>query len=48
MAFSEIALPSGAVTPANERLTRPLDSIDIPHKVVKKICCIGAGYVGRF
>ncbi|KAK9454249.1 UDP-glucose/GDP-mannose dehydrogenase family, NAD binding domain-containing protein [Dipodascopsis uninucleata] len=39
-------IPSGAVTPANERLTRPLDSIDIPHKQVKKICCIGAGYVG--
>ncbi|KAK9473336.1 UDP-glucose/GDP-mannose dehydrogenase family, NAD binding domain-containing protein [Dipodascopsis tothii] len=40
------SIPSGAVTPASERLTRPLDSIDIPHKQVKKICCIGAGYVG--
>ncbi|KAK9448868.1 UDP-glucose/GDP-mannose dehydrogenase family, NAD binding domain-containing protein [Limtongia smithiae] len=39
-------IPSGAVTPANERLSRPLDSIDIPHKAIKKICCIGAGYVG--
>ncbi|KAK9466233.1 UDP-glucose/GDP-mannose dehydrogenase family, NAD binding domain-containing protein [Lipomyces arxii] len=37
---------SGAITPANERLSRPLDSIDIPHKKISKICCIGAGYVG--
>ncbi|KAK9332340.1 UDP-glucose/GDP-mannose dehydrogenase family, NAD binding domain-containing protein [Lipomyces starkeyi] len=40
------SLPSGAVTPASERLSRPLDSIDIPHKRVTKICCLGAGYVG--
>lgn len=36
----------GAVTPAAQRLSRPLDAIDVPHRKVDKICCIGAGYVG--
>jgi len=36
---------AGAVTPA-QRLSRPLDTINVRHKEVKKICCIGAGYVG--
>lgn len=37
----------GAVTPAEKRLSRPLiDAINVPHKKVQKICCIGAGYVG--
>lgn len=39
----------GAVTPAEKRLSRPLfEAINIPHKKVQKICCIGAGYVGAF
>lgn len=38
----------GAVTPAAQRLSRPLGAIDVPHKKVEKICCIGAGYVGMF
>jgi len=37
---------SGAVTPAAHRLSRPLEAIDVPHKKVDKICCLGAGYVG--
>ena len=37
---------SGAVTPAAKRLSRPLEAIDVPHKKVERICCIGAGYVG--
>jgi hypothetical protein len=37
---------AGAVTPAAQRLSRPLGAIDVPHKKVEKICCIGAGYVG--
>ena len=36
----------GAVTPAAQRLSRPLDAINVPHRKVDKICCIGAGYVG--
>ncbi len=37
----------GAVTPAAKRLSRPLGAIDVPHKKIEKICCIGAGYVGK-
>lgn len=38
----------GAVTPAEKRLSRPLlEAINIPHRKVQKICCIGAGYVGK-
>lgn len=38
----------GAVTPAEKRLSRPLfEAINIPHKKIQKICCIGAGYVGE-
>jgi hypothetical protein len=36
----------GAVTPAEKRLSRPFEAINIPHKKITKICCIGAGYVG--
>jgi UDPglucose 6-dehydrogenase len=36
----------GAVTPAAQRLSRPLGAIDVPHKKVERVCCIGAGYVG--
>lgn len=36
----------GATTPAAKRLSRPTEAINIPHKKVSKICCIGAGYVG--
>ncbi|KAI5795537.1 UDP-glucose/GDP-mannose dehydrogenase family, NAD binding domain-containing protein [Geopyxis carbonaria] len=36
----------GAITPAAKRLSRPVEAINIPHKKVNKICCIGAGYVG--
>lgn len=39
---------AGAVTPAQQRLSRPMEAIDIPHRKVSKICCIGAGYVGMF
>lgn len=37
---------TGAVTPAQQRLSRPMEAINIPHRKVSKICCIGAGYVG--
>ena len=38
----------GAVTPAEKRLSRPLfEAINVPHKPIRKICCIGAGYVGK-
>jgi len=38
----------GAVTPVEKRLSRPLlEAIDRPHKKIQKICCIGAGYVGK-
>lgn len=37
----------GAVTPAEKRLSRPLiEAINVPHRKIQKICCIGAGYVG--
>ncbi|KAF8461018.1 UDP-glucose/GDP-mannose dehydrogenase family, NAD binding domain-containing protein, partial [Kalaharituber pfeilii] len=37
----------GPVSPAQNHLSRPLyEPINIPHKPVRKICCIGAGYVG--
>lgn len=38
---------AGATTPAEKRLSRPLETLMVPHKVVKRICCIGAGYVGE-
>jgi hypothetical protein len=44
----DVAQRQGAITPADERLSRPLGAIGILHKKVEKICCIGAGYVGRF
>lgn len=37
---------TGAVTPREKRLSRPFEAINIPHKKITKICCIGAGYVG--
>lgn len=38
----------GATTPAERRLSRPFGALMVPHKTIKKICCIGAGYVGRW
>ena len=35
-----------AVTPAHLRLTRPIGLIHEDHKVVKKITCMGSGFVG--
>lgn len=51
LAWSTLGAPQvprdGAVTPAEKRLSRPLfEAINIPHKKIQKICCIGAGYVG--
>lgn len=37
----------GATTPAERRLSRPFNALMVPHKTIKKICCIGAGYVGK-
>ncbi|KAI5793859.1 UDP-glucose/GDP-mannose dehydrogenase family, NAD binding domain-containing protein [Peziza echinospora] len=38
---------NGAVASAEKRLSRPLlDSLNVAHKPISKICCIGAGYVG--
>ncbi|KAL8679774.1 MAG: hypothetical protein Q9186_003990 [Xanthomendoza sp. 1 TL-2023] len=34
------------VTPAAARLTRSMDTIDAPHTRVKKITCMGSGFVG--
>lgn len=39
---------AGATTPAERRLSRPFNALMVPHKTVKKICCIGAGYVGKW
>lgn len=37
-----------ATTPGETKLSRPFDVLMVPHKTVKKICCIGAGYVGKW
>lgn len=37
----------GATSPAERRLSRPFNALLVPHKTVKRICCIGAGYVGE-
>lgn len=37
----------GATTPAERRLSRPFNALMVPHKTIKRICCIGAGYVGK-
>lgn len=37
----------GATSPAGKRLSRPFEALMVPHKTIKKICCIGAGYVGE-
>ncbi|KAA8895091.1 UDP-glucose/GDP-mannose dehydrogenase family, NAD binding domain-containing protein [Sphaerosporella brunnea] len=37
---------SSASGVAAQRSSRSLGAIDIPHKKVEKICCLGAGYVG--
>lgn len=47
--ISPVHIPrGGATTPAEKRLSRPFEALMVPHKTIKKICCIGAGYVGGY
>lgn len=34
------------LTPGYQRLTRQADTIDVPHKDIRKIACLGSGFVG--
>lgn len=45
---TDISPRGGATTPAERRLSRPFNSLMVPHKTMKKICCLGAGYVGKW
>lgn len=43
----EVTPPSSrAITPGVTNLSRDQTELNLPHQKVKKICCIGAGYVG--
>lgn len=49
--LSDATLASGrllerTITPAAGRLTRSMDTIDVPHKTIKRITCMGSGFVG--
>ncbi|KAI9723641.1 MAG: hypothetical protein M1812_000941 [Candelaria pacifica] len=37
---------SNTITPSAEDLTRGPEALHIPHKIIRRVCCIGAGYVG--
>lgn len=34
------------LTPGYDRLTRKADTTNVPHKAIKKIACLGSGFVG--
>lgn len=34
------------VTPNVQDLTRGSQALHVPHKTMRRVCCIGAGYVG--
>ena len=35
-------------TQPSEHLTRTVETLNTPHRPIRKICCIGAGYVVSF
>ncbi|KAI9707183.1 MAG: UDP-glucose 6-dehydrogenase 1 [Candelina mexicana] len=40
------SLVSHEITPSADDLTMRPSALHVPHKLIKRICCIGAGYVG--
>ncbi len=39
-------LVTNGITPNAEDLSRGPEALQVPHKLIKQVCCIGAGYVG--